>query len=259
MAINSGDFKLRLVDKPKQVYISERNCAVQANAVIPPSYDKQVNTEIKLIYRGAQTAKILSYEPGDYLFACDTTLRHEYDKLTKTDSWRLVTYNPIELVDESFCPYNNVILFGRIAKDIDPNNSMDLKYINDLIICNRSIVCSVAPQQGEFFNIFAVNKVDAPNYNLAQNLADQYPKGTNVVIKGVLVTDGWTDKNTKEQRTSTKIKLLSINKAYVNTDNSAVNAYVSNKKQEIVSDTVTITADTMSRWSATENNEEVPF
>ena len=256
MAINSADLKVRLVNKPQQVYISERNCAIKVNVILPTLNEKQVDTELELVYRGSETAKVLSFDVGDWIYVSDGAIRHDFDQVTKKDSWRIVSYTPIQKVDESFYPYNKVILFGRFCKDLDPNNPLDLKYFGDWVVCNRSIVVSTGPKQGEFFNITAIGNNNNGKFNLATNLADEYPKGTTVAVKGKIVSNSWIDKNTKEPRTSTKLEINSINKAYVNTNDNAVNAYVSAKTQAV--DT-SKTPDTVPAWSPTASNEEAPF
>jgi single-stranded DNA-binding protein len=77
------------------------------------------------------------------------------------------------------------------------------------MITNQTL--SVVTKKGEsnLFNFYAINGFD-DRFQPAKLIADYTKKGTGLTIEARIVTDSWTDKETKEQRTLTKLQLINM-------------------------------------------------
>ena len=60
--------------------------------------------------------------------------------------------------------------------------------------------------QADLFNFYAMNSVD-DKLNNAELLVNFTRKGTGLTINGRLVSSGWTDKETREQKIKTQIQI----------------------------------------------------
>ena len=77
------------------------------------------------------------------------------------------------------------------------------------MICNQTLAVNTGRNQFDLFNFSAINTAQ-DKLNQAELLVNFTRKGTGITIRGRLVTDAWTDKETKEKKTNVKIQLVQM-------------------------------------------------
>jgi single-stranded DNA-binding protein len=113
-------------------------------------------------------------------------------------------------VDSSFPILNTIILSGRCVKDIDQEDARAFKTTADgLMICNQTLSVNTGRNQADLFNFYAINSAE-DKLNNAELLVNFTRKGVGLTIQGRLVTDSWTDKETRERKSNTKIQLVTM-------------------------------------------------
>ena len=92
---------------------------------------------------------------------------------------------------------NNVVLTGRITKDLD------LKYINDKAVCNFDIAVNrIGQEQADFISIAVWGKQ-------AENLVNYQSKGSLIAVAGSIRVDKYQTEN-GENRYKTYVLATSI-------------------------------------------------
>jgi single-stranded DNA-binding protein len=105
-----------------------------------------------------------------------------------------------------------------VFKDIDHEDARVFKTTSDgLMVCNQTLSVNTGRNQADLFNFYAINSAQ-DKLNNAELLVNFTRKGVGLTIQGKLVTDAWTDRETKEKKTATKIQLVSMTLAPKSTD-----------------------------------------
>ena len=190
--------------EPIEVYTSATSTAVRCPVLLPPIGNK-APTQIEFNAYGKQAERFLKVPKKSLLYIHGAKLRYDID--SRTFSLHGVIFT---IVNESFPIFNTVILSGRCIKDIDTADARAFKTTAEgLMITNQSLSVSTGRNQSDIFNFYAMNTAD-DKFNQAELLCNSTRKGTGLTIQGRLVTDTWLDKETKEQRTNTKIQLIAM-------------------------------------------------
>lgn len=201
-------------EAPREVSISENSFAIRCNVLLPPLGTK-APTPLELNVYGKNAERFARTPKGSQIYIHGAKLR--FDVNTRTHS---LHGGIIATVNESFPIFNTVILSGRCVKDIDQNDSRAFKTTADgLMICNQTLSVNTGRNQADLFNFYAINSAE-DKLNNAELLVNFTRKGTGLTIQGRLVTDAWTDKETKERRFNTKIQLVSMTLAPKGNDGS---------------------------------------
>jgi single-stranded DNA-binding protein len=191
-------------EQPREVYTSATSTAIRCNVMLPPVGNKAA-TPIELNVYGKNSERFARTPKGSQIYIHGAKLR--FDLETRTYSLHGGIIAP---VNESFPIFNTVILSGRCVKDISQDDSRAFKATADgLMICNQTLSVNTGRNQADLFNFYAINSTD-DKLNNAELLVNFTRKGTGLTIQGRLVTDSWTDKETKERRIATKIQLVSM-------------------------------------------------
>ena len=192
------------IEAPKEKAISESSFATVCNVLLPPVGNK-APTPIQLNVYGKSAERFVRIPAGAQIYIHGAKLRHDLDTKTFSLHGGIITQ-----VDESFPILNTVILSGRCVKDIDQNDARAFKTTPDgLMICNQSLSVHTGRNQADLFNFYAINTAQ-DKLNNAELLVNFTRKGTGLTIQGRLVTDAWTDKDTKERKSNTKIQLVTM-------------------------------------------------
>ena len=77
------------------------------------------------------------------------------------------------------------------------------------MIANQTISVNTGRNQADLFNFYAINTAQ-DKLNQAELLVNFTRKGTGITIRGRLVTDAWTDKESQQRRSITKIQLVQM-------------------------------------------------
>lgn len=190
--------------EPTEVYTSATSTAVRCPVLLPPIGNK-APTQIEFNAYGKQAERFLKVPKKSLLYIHSAKLRYDIDSRTFSLHGGIFA-----IVNESFPIFNTVILSGRCIKDIDTADARAFKTTADgLMITNQSLSVSTGRNQSDIFNFYAMNTAD-DKFNQAELLCNSTRKGTGLTIQGRLVTDAWLDKETKEQRTNTKIQLIAM-------------------------------------------------
>jgi single-stranded DNA-binding protein len=113
-------------------------------------------------------------------------------------------------VTEAFPVFNDVILTGRCIKDIDQTDARAFKTTADgLMIANQTLSVNTGRNQADLFNFYAINTAQ-DKFNQAELLVNMTRKGTGLTIRARIVTDAWTDKETNQRRSVTKLQLVQM-------------------------------------------------
>lgn len=201
-------------EAPREVSISENSFALRCNVLLPPVGNKKP-TPIELNVYGKNAERFARATKGAQIYIHGAKLRFDVNSRTHSLHGGIITP-----VTEAFPIFNTVILAGRCVKDIDQNDARIFKTTADgLMICNQTLSVNTGRNQADLFNFYAINTAD-DKLNNAELLVNFTRKGTGLTIQGRLVTDGWTDKETKEQRLNTKIQLVSMTLAPKGNDGS---------------------------------------
>jgi single-stranded DNA-binding protein len=206
--MNKAFLSLQAAEDPRQVYVDANRTNVIVNVTAPPAGKGKVATPLTLfIYTKAEQDRVMqTIKEGSYLFVAGAKLRHDLKKREHSLHGGLIyPVNPGE-----FGIINDVILGGRCIKDVDRTDERAYRVTDGgYVISNQTISVNTGKQQADLYNFYAINEASA-RYNLAELVATMTKKGTGLTISGRLVTDGWTDKASNEQRYSTKIQLVNM-------------------------------------------------
>ena len=202
--MNFISFCAQLTEEPREVFTGPSSTAIRCAALLPPVGNK-APTPIEINAYGKNSERFRSMSANSQVYIHGAKLRHDLD--TRTYS---VHGGIIAVVNDQFPILNTVILSGRCIKNIDQSDQKAFKTTaSGLMIANQTLSVSTGKQQADLFNFFAINKAD-DKLNQAELLVNFTRKGIGLTIQGRLVTDAWTDNNTKERKTNTKIQLVSM-------------------------------------------------
>jgi len=191
-------------EAPKEKAISESSFATVCNVLLPPVGNK-APTPIQLNVYGKAAERFTRISTGAQIYIHGSKLRYDLD--TKTYS---LHGGIIAEVDSSFPILNTIILSGRCVKDIDQEDARAFKTTADgLMICNQTLSVNTGRNQADLFNFYAINSAE-DKLNNAELLVNFTRKGVGLTIQGRLVTDSWTDKETRERKSNTKIQLVTM-------------------------------------------------
>jgi single-stranded DNA-binding protein len=203
--MNKAFLSLQAAEDPRQVYVDANRTNVIVNVTAPPAGKGKVATPLTLfIYTKAEQDRVMeTIKEGSYLFVAGAKLRHNLEKREYSLHGGLIyPVNPGE-----FGIINDIILSGRCIKDVDRSDERAYRVTEaGFVITNQTLSVNTGKQQADLYNFYAINETSA-RYNLAELVSTMTKKGTGLTISGRLVTDGWTDKASGEQRFSTKIQL----------------------------------------------------
>jgi single-stranded DNA-binding protein len=197
---------------PREVAISATNYAMRCSVLLPPVGNKSP-TSIELNVYGKSAERFGRTQRDAHIYIHGAKLRFDLDSRTYSLHGGIIA-----TVDESFPILNTVILGGRCVKDIDHEDARAFKTTSDgLMICNQTLSVNTGRNQADLFNFYAINSAE-DKLNNAELLVNFTRKGVGLTIQGKLVTDAWTDRETKEKKTATKIQLVSMTLAPKSTD-----------------------------------------
>lgn len=192
----------KLAEAPQEVYVSANSTAIRCKIILPPATQGKEPTHLEYNSYGRDSERFRNLAKGTVVYIHRAKLRFDVDSRTFS-----LHGGTSVAVGETFPIFNTVILSGRCVKDIDQADARAFKTTADgLMICNQTLSVSTGRQQADLFNFYAINKAE-DRLNLAELLVNATRKGTGLTIEGVLITDGWIDKETKERRSLTKIKI----------------------------------------------------
>ena len=193
-----------LNENPREVYTSATSSNLKASVILPPVGNKS-QTSLELNIYGKACEKFSHLKQGDRLYIHGSRLRFDLESKLYSLHSGVVTQVP-----ESFPVFNDILLTGRCVKTIDAGDARAFKTTADgLMICNQTLSVSTGRNQADLFNFYAINSSN-DKLNQAELLLNFTRKGVGLTIRGRLVTDSWTDKETKERRSLTKIQLVSM-------------------------------------------------
>lgn len=202
--MNKASFTAQLAEDPREVFISATQSAIRCRVNLPPVGNK-ASTQLEYNCYGKMSERFRNLTKGAVVYIHSAKLR--YDLESKTHSLHGGIIAP---VTEAFPLINDVTLAGRCVKDIDQQDVRAFRTTAEgLMICNQTLSVSTGRNQADLFNFFAMNSVQ-DKLNYAELLANLTRKGTGLTLTGQLVTDSWTDKETKERRSNTRIKLMGM-------------------------------------------------
>jgi single-stranded DNA-binding protein len=189
---------------PREVAISATNYAMRCAVLLPPVGNK-APTPIELNVYGKSAERFSRITRGAHIYIHGARLRYDLESRSHSLHGGIIA-----TVDESFPILNTVILSGRCVKDIDHKDARAFKTTADgLMICNQTLSVNTGRNQADLFNFYAINTAQ-DKLNNAELLVNFTRKGVGLTIQGKLVTDSWSDKETKEKKTLTKIQLVSM-------------------------------------------------
>jgi single-stranded DNA-binding protein len=202
--MNYVDVCAVLNEKPREVYTSATSSNLCAEIVLPPVGNKATTPLIFHVY-GKACDKFKDVPKGSRIYIHGAKLR--FDIESKTYS---LHGGVIAQVTEAFPVFNDVILTGRCIKDIDQTDARAFKTTADgLMIANQTLSVNTGRNQADLFNFYAINSAQ-DKLNNAELLVNFTRKGTGITIRGRLVTDAWTDKESQERKSLTKIQLVQM-------------------------------------------------
>lgn len=195
-----------LAETPREVYTSATSSSYCAEVILPRVSQNKSETRIKYHVYGKAAERFLRLKQNSLIYIHGATLR--FDVQTKTHSLHA---GSLAEVTESFPIFNDVILAGRCIKDIDKEDPRAFKTTADgTMICSQTLSVSTGRNQCDLFNFYAINNAN-DRLNLAELICNMTKKGTEMTLRGRLVTDAWNDKQTNERRTATKIQINKVN------------------------------------------------
>jgi len=197
---------------PREVAISATNYAMRCAVLLPPVGNKSP-TSIELNVYGKSAERFGRTQRGAHIYIHGAKLRFDLDSRTYSLHGGIIA-----TVDESFPILNTVILGGRCVKDIDHEDARAFKTTSEgLMVCNQTLSVNTGRNQADLFNFYAINSAQ-DKLNNAELLVNFTRKGVGLTIQGKLITDAWTDRETKEKKTATKIQLVSMTLAPKSTE-----------------------------------------
>lgn len=202
--MNFASLCAQTTEEPREVYISATSTAMRCSVLLPPVGNK-APTPIELNVYGKNAERFSRISKNSLIYIHGAKLR--FDLETRTYS---LHGGVIATVTDAFPIFNTVILSGRCVKDIDQEDARAFKTTAEgLMICNQTLSVNTGRNQADLFNFYAINTSE-DKLNNAELLVNFTRKGTGLTIQGRLVTDAWTDKETKEKKSITKIQLVSM-------------------------------------------------
>ena len=203
--MNYVDVCAVLNEDPRQVYTSSNTFNYCAEVTLPPASQAKAPTILVLNVYGKTGDIFRGFKKGTGIYLHGSKLR--FDVQSKTYSLHGGT---VAQVTEAFPIFNDVILTGRCIKDIDQTDARAFKTTADgLMIANQTLSVHTGRNQADLFNFYAINTAE-DKFNQAELLVNMTRKGTGLTIRAQIVTDAWTDKDTKERKTATKLKLVQM-------------------------------------------------
>jgi single-stranded DNA-binding protein len=191
-------------ETPREVYTSATSTAMRCALLLPPVGNK-APTPIEINIYGKSAERFARISKNSQIFIHGSKLRFDLDSRTYSLHGGIVA-----TVDETFPLFNTVILGGRCVKDIHRDDERAFKTTADgLMICNQTLSVSTGKNQADLFNFYAIN-TNQDKLNNAELLVNFTRKGVGLTINGRLITDEWTDSQTKERKHATKIQLVSM-------------------------------------------------
>jgi len=203
--MNYVDVCAVLNENPRQVYTSSSTFNYCAEVTLPPASQAKAPTTLVLNVYGKTGDAFRGLQKGTRIYLHGSKLR--FDVQSKTYSLHGGT---VAQVTEAFPIFNDVILTGRCIKNIDQTDARAFKTTADgLMIANQTLSVHTGRNQADLFNFYAINTAE-DKFNQAELLVNMTRKGTGLTIRAQIVTDAWTDKDTKERKTATKLKLVQM-------------------------------------------------
>jgi len=205
--MNKAYLSVQALEDPRQIYVDSSRTNVQVTVRVP-ALSKKAPTDLVLhIWAKADQDRIMQTVKKDsYLFLAGTKLRHD----VKSREFSLQGGSVYPVRPDEFGIVNEIVLSGRCIKDVDTSDARQFKTTeNGFMIANQSMSVNTGKGQADLFNFYAINKAD-DNYKPAELICNFTRKGTGLTICGRLVTDSWVDRETKEQKTSTKIQISQL-------------------------------------------------
>lgn len=202
--MNYVDVCAILNENPREVYTSATSSNLCAEVMLPPVGNKAPTLLTFHVY-GKACDRFKDFSKGSRIYIHGAKLR--FDLESKAYS---LHGGVIAQVTEAFPVLNDVILTGRCIKDIDQTDARAFKTTADgLMIANQTISVNTGRNQADLFNFYAINTAQ-DKLNQAELLVNFTRKGTGITIRGRLVTDAWTDKDSQQRRSITKIQLVQM-------------------------------------------------
>jgi len=193
----------QLLEAPREVFTGANSTAMRCKISLPAVSAKKAETQLELNVYGKAAERFARLQKNTAVYIHDARLSFDVD----TRAFSLYGGTVVPVNAEAFPILNTVILSGRCIKDVETEDQRAFKTTpGGLMICNQTLLVGRGNNQADLFNFYAINSVeDKPNY--AQMICDLTHKGTGLTIKGRLVTDAWTDKESGQRRAQTKIEL----------------------------------------------------
>ena len=202
--MNYVDVCAILNEKPREVYTSATSSNLCAEVMLPPVGNK-APTILQLHVYGKTCDKFKDFSKGNRIYIHGAKLRFDLESKAYSLHGGIIAQ-----VTEAFPVLNDVILTGRCIKDIDQTDARAFKTTADgLMIANQTLSVNTGRNQADLFNFYAINTAQ-DKLNQAELLVNFTRKGTGITIRGRLVTDAWTDKESQERRSITKIQLVQM-------------------------------------------------
>jgi|GEM_PF-6044979 hypothetical protein len=199
--MNDIDISLKIISEPREVATTATSTVLKIDVVAPPASYNKVETVLTLDVYGKQKELFSAATEGALMQLHDASLRYDVENKT----FYLQGGRP-QWVDESAPILNRVVLAGRCIKDLDLSDTRVFKQVSTgLVVCNQTLSVPTGKKKSDLFNFYAMSDASTGGFNTAELIANRTRKGTPVTLKGMLVTDGWTDKRTGDYRTNSKI------------------------------------------------------
>jgi single-stranded DNA-binding protein len=202
--MNYVDVCAILNENPRQVYTSSTTFNYCAEVTLPPVGNKAPTVLVLNVY-GKTGDAFRSLSKGNRIYIHGSKLRFDLESKTYSLNGGVVAQ-----VTEAFPVFNDVILTGRCIKDIDQTDARAFKTTADgLMIANQTLSVNTGRNQADLFNFYAINTAQ-DKFNQAELLVNMTRKGTGLTIRARIVTDAWTDKETNQRRSVTKLQLVQM-------------------------------------------------
>jgi single-stranded DNA-binding protein len=202
--MNYVDVCAILNENPRQVYTSSTTFSYCAEVTLPPVGNKAPTVLVLNVY-GKTGDAFRSLGKGNRIYIHGSKLRFDLESKTYSLNGGVVAQ-----VTEAFPVFNDVILTGRCIKDIDQTDARAFKTTADgLMIANQTLSVNTGRNQADLFNFYAINTAQ-DKFNQAELLVNMTRKGTGLTIRARIVTDAWTDKETNQRRSVTKLQLVQM-------------------------------------------------
>ncbi len=202
--MNYVDVCAILNENPRQVYTSSTTFNYCAEVTLPPVGNKAPTVLVLNVY-GKTGDAFRFLNKGDRVYIHGSKLRFDLESKTYSLNGGVVAQ-----VNEAFTVFNDVILTGRCIKDIDQTDARAFKTTADgLMIANQTLSVNTGRNQADLFNFYAINTAQ-DKFNQAELLVNMTRKGTGLTIRARIVTDAWTDKETNQRRSVTKLQLVNM-------------------------------------------------